>query len=200
MTTWATHRPLESVAPIELCHAPDRLPTAVIRNQIAQRLSAGTIVLLRDSETGRSYAMSLAQNIEAFTLERLESLASQPAALVLGASLIRRWDLRHGQSVDAVRGIGVGCSTADRARTMRVAASMAPISMLRSPGHVSIHNELDDVIELGFRLAWTRANPGAEAFVLSPLCAPAGTYLAPHVVAQDVRLAHLPLIFTRRGR
>jgi hypothetical protein len=200
MTTSAIHRPLDPGAAIERCHTLDRPPTAVIRNQIAQRLSAGTIVLLRDSETGRTYAMSLAQNIEAFTLERLESLASRPAALVLGASLIRRWGLRHGQSVDAVRGIGAGCSTADRARTMRVAASMAPISMLSSPGHVLIHSDLDDVIELGFRLASTRAKPGAEAFVLAPLCAPAGTQLAPQVVAQDIRLAHLPLVVTRRRR
>jgi hypothetical protein len=176
------------------------MSACVVRTQITRRLSTGTIILLRDSETERSYAMSLAQNIEAFTLERLESLASRPAALVLGASLIHRWGLRHGQSVDAVRGIGAGCSTADRARTMRVAASMAPISMLRSPGHVSIHSELDDVTELGFGLAWTRAKPGGEAFVLSPLCARAGTYLAPQVVAQDVRLAHLPLIFTSRRR
>jgi hypothetical protein len=192
----ATRQPCESVSPKRPGRALGPMSTGLVRNQITQRLSAGTIVLLRDSETERSYAMSLAQNIETFTLERLESLASRPAVLVLAASLIGRWGLRHEQSVDAVRGIGTGGSTADRARTMRVAASMAPSSMLRSPGHVTIHGELDLVSELGLRLAWTSARTGGEALALSPLCAPDGTYLMPHLVAQDARLAHLPLAFT----
>jgi hypothetical protein len=191
-----TRQPCESVSRHRPGHALGPISTGVVRNQITQRLSAGTIVLLRDSETERSYAMSLAQNIDAFTLERLESLASRPAVLVLAAPLIGRWGLRHEQSVDAVRGIGAGGSTADRARTMRVAASMASSSMLRSPGHVTIHGETDLVSELGLRLAMTSARTGQVALALSPLWAPDGAYLMPHVIAQDANLAHLPLAFT----
>jgi hypothetical protein len=196
MTLAAILQPRTSVSPNRPGDALAPLPAGAGGDRITQRLAAGTIVLLRDSESERSYAMSLAHNIEAFTLERLESLASGPAVLVLTPSLIRRWGLRHDQSVDAVSGIGVGGSTADRARTMRVAASLAPSSMLTSPGHVTIYGELDAVTGLGLRLARMSTENGDEALALSPIRAGDGTYLMPDLVAQDARLAHLPLALT----
>jgi 3,4-dihydroxy-2-butanone 4-phosphate synthase len=133
----------------------------------------------------------LAERIEAFTLERLESLAMQPARLVLGAQLAHHWDLRSGQTIDAKRGIYDGHSAADRARTMRVAASGAPSSALSSPGKVVIETAINDASRLCLEFATSGGR--RPALAVAALCTDDGRYVTADEVARDRRLSHLAL-------
>jgi 3,4-dihydroxy-2-butanone 4-phosphate synthase len=176
----------------------DRAPVKCGSAAARRALSIGTVVLVQDASTAVTFAVASAGRIDTFTLERLESLAGQPARLVLGSQLARHWQLRDRQSVDATRGIDAGLTVADRARTMRVAASLAPRSELTSPGHVVIETPADAAAALGLELA--RRQGGNAAIAIAAISDDEGRSVPAQALREDLSLSHLAFTIADSNR
>jgi 3,4-dihydroxy-2-butanone 4-phosphate synthase len=161
---------------------------------VLARFAASGSVLIGDPRADRAVLAVRADNATAFTVEQLDALAGSPVVLALADDLAVRLGLADAASVDAAFGIGDGRSAADRARTLRAAASpRARAQDLVTPGHVQlVRDEAWARNAAGAAVALAGASGRRPAAALALLVDEAGNPVAPADARRLPQLAHVP--------
>lgn len=161
-------------------------------DRLIEVVARGGLALVADAGDQSAAVIALAARAAEFEVQRIEQLTGSQCQLLLDAELIASIDARAGTSIDARAGAGDPGSAADRARTMRLAASgrATPGAFIR-PGHVPV---VAIAASGAARFALELARDGnlCGALVIAGVNGPDGRPIELHELPDHPELNHLP--------